>query len=91
MSDLKAKLGLDVFKDNHTVPIAIKKGRERDPLLKKMVPICPAGLYEEDRSGTIILRLEGCLECGTCLRVCGADVLDWQYPSGGAGVQFRFG
>jgi len=91
MSDLKAKLGLDVFKEGKAFPIAIKEGRERDPRLKKMVLICPAGLYGEDVSGTVALSSDGCLECGTCLQVCGTDVLDWQYPPGGAGVQFRFG
>jgi len=31
------------------------------------------------------------LECGTCRIACGAEVLEWNYPEGGAGVQFRFG
>jgi ferredoxin like protein len=37
------------------------------------------------------LTIDGCLECGTCRIACGTEVLEWYYPSGGAGVQFRFG
>ncbi len=91
MSDLKAKLALDVFKEDKEFPIVVRKGKERDPRLRKMVRICPAGLYREDASGAVTVSEDGCLECGTCLRVCGGDVLDWRYPNGGAGVQFRFG
>jgi ferredoxin like protein len=39
----------------------------------------------------VVLNIDGCLECGTCRYVCGNEVLDWHYPEGGTGVQFRFG
>ena len=48
-------------------------------------------IYSENDNGEIIIGVDGCLECGTCLLVCGPEVLEWHYPSGGAGVQFRFG
>jgi ferredoxin like protein len=88
---LKAKLGLDVFKEDHEFHIKIKAGHENDVILKKAILVCPAGLYTETENGEVVLSVDGCLECGTCLLACGAEVLDWHYPSGGAGVQFRFG
>jgi ferredoxin like protein len=89
--DLKAKLGLDVFKPGGAAHIKIKPGREKDVRLQKMVMVCPAGLYSVNEQGETSLTVDGCLECGTCRLVCGTDVLEWSYPEGGAGVQFRFG
>lgn len=88
---LKAKLGLNVFKEDKKFHIRIKAGREKDICLKKAVLVCPAGLYTENEKEEVVLSVDGCLECGTCLLACGPEVLEWNYPSGGAGVQFRFG
>lgn len=88
---LKAKLGLDVFKPGGRPHIIIRAGREKDPRLLRAVRICPAGLYSREESGVVTLTIDGCLECGTCRFVCGEDVLEWTYPEGGTGVQFRFG
>ncbi|MCX5852975.1 MAG: 4Fe-4S dicluster domain-containing protein [Deltaproteobacteria bacterium] len=89
--DLKAKLGLDVFKPVSNPHIRIRPGMEKDPRLKRAVMVCPAGLYSENERGEIVLDIDGCLECGTCRLACGVEVLDWNYPEGGTGVQFRFG
>jgi ferredoxin like protein len=91
MTDLKAKLGLNVFKPLPEPHIRIRTGKEKDPRLKPAVRACPAGLYSESDAGEVVLAIDGCLECGTCRIACGTDVLDWNYPEGGAGVQFRFG
>ena len=88
---MKAKLGLDVFKKDKEFHIKIKAGKENDPRLKKAILVCPAGLYSENSSGHVEISVDGCLECGTCLIACGEDVLEWHYPTGGTGVQFRFG
>jgi ferredoxin like protein len=94
MSDaaaLKAKLGLNVFKPLREPHIRIRAGMEKDPRLRPAVRICPAGLYSENEKGEIVLTIDGCLECGTCRLGCGIDVLEWNYPEGDTGVQFRFG
>lgn len=88
---IKAKLGLNVFKTFKHFHITIKEGMEKDPKLKKALLVCPAGLYTENEKGEVSVSQDGCLECGTCLIVCGKNVLDWHYPNGGEGVQFRFG
>ncbi len=88
---LKAKLGLDVFKPDREPHIKIKPGMNKDPRLKRAVLVCPAGLYSENEEGEVEFTIDGCLECGTCRIACGTDVLEWNYPGGGTGVQFRFG
>jgi ferredoxin like protein len=88
---LKAKLGLDVFKEDQTFHIKIIAGKEKDPHLQKAILVCPAGLYSENDKGEVVISVDGCLECGTCLLACGEELLAWHYPSAGSGVQFRFG
>jgi ferredoxin like protein len=88
---LKAKLGLDVFKEDQEKHIEIRPGMEKDPRLKRAILVCPAGLYSENEKGEVELTIDGCLECGTCRIACGPEVLLWHYPNGGSGVQFRFG
>jgi ferredoxin like protein len=90
-SVLKAKLGLNVFKPGKAAPIRIKAGMEKDVRLKPAVRLCPAGLYAQNEAGEVTLTIDGCLECGTCRIACGTEVLDWEYPEGGYGVQYRFG
>jgi ferredoxin like protein len=88
---LKDKLGRDVFKETREPHIKIRAGREKDPVLRNAVAICPAELYRVSAEGAVELSLDGCLECGSCLIACGAEVLEWSYPPGGGGVQYRFG
>ncbi len=88
---LKGKLGLNVFKEGGKFHIRIREGKEKDPRLAKAVVVCPAGLYSQDPKGGITLSSDGCLECGSCLIACGRELLEWEYPEAGTGVQFRFG
>jgi ferredoxin like protein len=88
---LKAKLGLNVFKPVEGPHIKIRAGMETDPRLRPALRICPAGLYSENEKGEMVLDSDGCLECGACRLACGTEVLDWHYPKGGTGVQYRFG
>ena len=89
--NLKAKLGLDVFKESPLFPIEIRPGKEDDPRLFYAVRFCPAGLYTVNESGRVDISKDGCLECGTCKILCGDEVLSWSYPEGATGVQYRFG
>lgn len=85
------KLACNVFKPGGKPHIRIRPGKEGDARLKVMVGLCPAGVYRDEASGKVSIVLDGCLECGTCRVICGIDVLDWQYPEGGTGVQYRYG
>jgi len=55
--------------------------------------ICPARVYavKPDDPSMINVAFENCLECGTCMIACVDGALDWNYPRGGFGVQYRFG
>lgn len=89
--DLTARLGLNVFKPVRVPHIRIRPGMGKDPRLRPAIRICPAGRYNENKNGEISITIDGCLECGACRLVCGLEVLEWNYPEGGTGVQYRFG
>jgi len=44
---------------------------------KPCTEFCPARVFE------------GCLECGACRIACPNNNIDWNYPRGGFGIQFR--
>jgi ferredoxin like protein len=54
---------------------------------------CPANCYkfteDEDAEGPVVFDYVACLECGTCRYVCPHDSVDWKYPKGGFGVEFK--
>jgi ferredoxin like protein len=58
---------------------------------KALVACCPAHVYSEEPDGTISVEYAACLECGTCLAIAAPGALEWHYPRGGFGVQFREG
>lgn len=58
---------------------------------KRIVAICPAGVYTEEPDGTISVEYAACFECGACLAVASPGALTWRYPRGGMGIQFRQG
>lgn len=89
-SELRAKLGIDVFKVGGPFHISIREGHESDEALSRAIQVCPAGLYSKDDGGIYHVSEDGCLECGSCRIACGEEILDWNFPDGGVGVQFRF-
>jgi ferredoxin like protein len=58
---------------------------------KLLERVCPAHVYTCNPDGTIAVEYAACLECGTCLAVAPAGVLEWHYPRGGFGVGYREG
>lgn len=59
---------------------------------KKLVRLCPAGLYQIDEDGNTSFDYAGCLECGTCRIACeGSIVKKWENPQATMGVQYRYG
>jgi ferredoxin like protein len=57
---------------------------------KPCTNFCPAAVYKcED--GEIRVDYLGCLECGTCRVGCPYANIEWEYPKGGFGVQYKFG
>jgi ferredoxin like protein len=72
--------------------VRVKRHDNPSPQLLAMVKVCPAGCYHETEDGAVEVSPAGCMECGTC-RVMTRDTgeLEWGYPLGGYGVQFKFG
>lgn len=51
---------------------------------------CPANCYTwNEETGLLSVVYETCLECGACYVVCDKGALDWSYPRGGFGVNYR--
>ena len=57
----------------------------------RIVAVCPARVYTQERDGTISVDDAACLECGACLAVASPGALRWHYPRGGKGVSYREG
>lgn len=84
------KLYLNRWKPDHESHLAII-----DPAVcaekcagKDCTVFCPARVYEW-RDGRIAIGYEGCLECGACRIACPHGNIQWRYPRGGYGVQFK--
>ncbi|WP_027681597.1 ferredoxin family protein [Rhizobium leguminosarum] len=72
--------------------ISVQKHLFPSPNLLALTQVCPAKCYQLNDRGQVIIVPDGCLECGTCLVLCGATrEIRWRYPRGGFGVLFKFG
>ena len=59
---------------------------------QQCINCCPANCYAPQDDGTVLFSYEGCVECGTCRIVCHEfDNIEWTYPRGGFGIQYRLG
>lgn len=84
------KLYLNRWKPDHQSHLVIKDPRvcAEKCTQKDCTVFCPARVYEW-RDGRIAVGHEGCLECGACRIACPYGNIEWNYPRGGYGVQFR--
>ena len=88
---IQTKLGLNTYKVDKKAHIVVDQEVCSTCTEKWCLRVCPGKLYSLEKDGTIALNFEGCLECGTCLVACLLHSITWEYPSGGCGVQYRFG
>jgi ferredoxin like protein len=59
---------------------------------QQCINCCPANCYVPADDRRVIFSYEGCVECGTCRIVCHEfRNIEWTYPRGGFGIQYRFG
>ena len=56
-----------------------------------IVACCAAHVYTQRPDGTLTVEYAACLECGTCLAIAPPGALNWHYPRGGFGIQYREG
>jgi len=57
---------------------------------KPCLDFCPAGVYRASLEGMVV-SYQACLECGSCRVGCPFQNIDWAYPRGGFGVNYKFG
>ncbi len=95
MDDIKNKVNIDnkLFLNTYNADtvshLIIKDERICDACVEKpCTEFCPARVYEY-KDDKIVVGFEGCLECGACRIACPHENIDWNYPRGGFGVQFR--
>jgi ferredoxin like protein len=88
---IRAKLGRDAIKVDEVKHIKVKQELCRSCAERHCLYVCPAQVYSLDKEGSIALDLDACLECGTCRIACVSHALEWDYPRGGFGVQYKFG
>ena len=63
----------------------------RGCVLRPCVDICPGAVYSYSENPGLSVAHETCLECGSCKIVCEFENIDWNYPPGGFGVDYRCG
>ncbi|HNT43847.1 MAG TPA: 4Fe-4S dicluster domain-containing protein [Syntrophorhabdaceae bacterium] len=87
------KLALDAFKTDRESHILIDHDICRSRCtLRHCLNICPGHLYSFNEEGNeIVVEYAGCLECGTCMVACTEGAIQWSYPRGDFGVQYRYG
>jgi ferredoxin like protein len=91
---IEKKLSLNVYNvDRSRAHIRII---DRDVCLQcvrqQCINCCPANCYVPQDDGRVVFSYEGCVECGTCRIVCNVfDNIEWTYPRGGFGIQYRHG
>ncbi len=87
------KLALDAFRKDKESHIKINHEICRTRCkIKYCLFVCPGHLYTlNEENNEIVVEYAGCLECGTCKVACIEGAIDWQYPNGEYGVQYRFG
>lgn len=88
---IEERLALTKFEVHGEPHIILRIDKCRKCGFKICISSCPAGLFTLNESGEIQFTYEGCLECGTCRIVCPEDAIEWSYPPGGFGVQYKFG
>lgn len=89
--NLKEKLSLDTYKISKEDHLKVNQELCDKCTNKCCLWICPAAVYTLDDENKIRVESEACLECGTCLIACKSGSIEWDYPKGGFGVQFKYG
>lgn len=90
--NVDAKLSVNKFRPDKDCPHIILTENPDMAEVKKLLLVCPAGLYKLNDDGSLQFDYAGCLECGACRIVCGKTIIErWQYPQGTLGVEYQFG
>ncbi len=89
--NIKSKLALNTLKPASESHLKVNQELCKTCEARCCLRACPARVYTEDEQGRIQVEFEACLECGTCLIACPRGAIQWSYPKGGFGVQYKYG
>jgi ferredoxin like protein len=89
--NIKDKLALNTYKLAKESHLYVNQELCKKCENRCCLTVCPARVYTIDELGEIHIEYEACLECGTCLIVCSHSAIQWNYPKGGFGVQYKCG
>ena len=87
------KLAIDAFRPDKESHITINQEICRTKCKNRQcLSLCPGHLYAYDEERKeMTVEFAGCLECGTCKVACPEGAIEWIYPRGEYGVQYRYG
>ncbi|HID27512.1 MAG TPA: ferredoxin family protein [Methanosarcinales archaeon] len=88
---LENRLGLVIFEIDREKHIKVNLEECKKCKEKPCLYFCPARRYTLNELNEIVHDYEGCLECGTCKFACPKGAVEFKYPRGGFGVQYRYG
>jgi len=89
---VEEKIALNAIKNDTKSHMALNQSICAGCKERMCVIVCPGHLYSlNEETGEMVVEYAGCLECGTCLIACTHGSIDWDYPSGECGVQYRYG
>ena len=95
--NVEAKLGLLNYKKGPESHVSIRNAGPDSPCVtvckdRPCTTVCPAKVYEwEEHQGKILVAYENCMECGAARALCPYDNIEFDWPKGGFGVQYRYG
>jgi ferredoxin like protein len=93
--NIDEKLGLVEYKADHSHSHIKIKNPDicvKDCKDKPCTKVCPAHVYHwEESQKRIIVAYENCVECGAARVMCPYSNIDFHWPRGGFGVQYKLG
>jgi len=91
MTTIEEKLGTLKYKHDRTSHISVNQEKFTEDEVQAILFVCPAKVYvKKEDDGSCIINFENCVECGTC-RIAAPGHVNWFYPTGGTGVNYRQG
>jgi len=87
---VEQRLNLNSFASDKETHITINQERCTEQDARILLRICPAACFTM-KSGEVVFSRLGCLECGACRAATSPGAIEWNFPKGGFGIQYRYG
>ena len=87
---VEQRLNLNSFATDKESHITVNRELCKEQDAKILLRICPAACFTM-KSGELVFSRLGCLECGACRAATSPGAIEWNFPKGGFGIQYRYG